>query len=119
MSNLTKGTLEWKEAVLKVNQQVLDLIEKYPELAQYMTNTDGVLGISEEGLDKVVQKQLNAAYATQSAVLSDQRNLAQTRANQENKLKSIDVLTIDQNTKEQTKKVLDTNAQARKRKIMV
>ena len=33
LEKLTVGTLEWKEALIEVNQQVLDLISKYPELA--------------------------------------------------------------------------------------
>jgi hypothetical protein len=33
LEKLTQGTKEWNEAILKINNSVLDLIEKYPELS--------------------------------------------------------------------------------------
>jgi uncharacterized protein (UPF0333 family) len=36
LENLTYGTKEWKEALHEVNQQVLELIQTYPELAKYL-----------------------------------------------------------------------------------
>jgi hypothetical protein len=43
LETLTRGTKEWTEAMLEVNQQVLDLTEKYPELIQYVKSEGGVL----------------------------------------------------------------------------
>ena len=72
LAGLTVGTEEWKQAVIDLNQQVLDLIEKYPILAKYMTSDqNGVLGISEEGLEVARQQQAAKASAYQRAVLSD------------------------------------------------
>ena len=55
---LTEGTQAWKEKLVEVNQQVLELINKYPELAQYLTTGEyGQLDISPEGWDTVLEKQ--------------------------------------------------------------
>lgn len=60
LSTLTKGTDEWKEAVSKVNEQVLGLMSSYKGLAQYVTNNDGILDISDEGLAYLQKTQLEA-----------------------------------------------------------
>ena len=60
LSTLTKGTTEWKEAVSKVNEQVLELMSSYKGLAKYVTNNDGVLEISDEGLQYLQDTQLDA-----------------------------------------------------------
>jgi hypothetical protein len=45
LEKLTQGTKEWNEAILEINNSVLDLIEKYPELAQYVKTEDGYLSL--------------------------------------------------------------------------
>lgn len=58
LEDLTYGTDEWNQALIKANQNVLDLIEKYPVLADYIQNGEyGELGISEKGWDAVIQNQ--------------------------------------------------------------
>ena len=47
LENLTRGTQEWKQAVQDVNRQILELIEKYPELAAFVESKGGVLTINE------------------------------------------------------------------------
>jgi hypothetical protein len=42
---MTEGTDEWREAVEELNQQVLELIQTYPELGAAVTNVNGVLGL--------------------------------------------------------------------------
>ena len=74
---LTYGTIEWKNALIEANQQVLDLINKYPELAQYVeTVENGRLTIPDEPLEDFYNKQLenqqNLAFASQL----DQANIA-------------------------------------------
>ena len=59
LEDLKQGTEEWYEAVQKLNEETLDLITKYPELAKYVQNVDGSLRLSEEGM----QEYLNAQYA--------------------------------------------------------
>ena len=61
LDNLTKGTDEWRAAVRKLNDEILTLLETYPELAQYVTNKDGLLSLDEAGADKFYQQQLNEA----------------------------------------------------------
>ena len=57
LNDLEKGTLEWKQAVLELNEQIIELVDKYPELAQFMTNKDGVLGLTESGINQVLENQ--------------------------------------------------------------
>jgi hypothetical protein len=45
LEELTRGTKEWNEAVLQINNSVLSLIDKYPELAQFVQGKEGVLTI--------------------------------------------------------------------------
>ena len=45
---LTRGTQEWKKAVQDTNQQILELIEKYPALAAFVESNGGVLTINEQ-----------------------------------------------------------------------
>jgi hypothetical protein len=48
LEGLTRGTEEWNDAVEEINSSVLDLVEKYPELASMMTNEGGVLTLDVE-----------------------------------------------------------------------
>ena len=59
LSKLKEGTLEFKEALIEANDKVLRLMASYPELAEYVQNNDGVLKISQEGWDIVLEKQQN------------------------------------------------------------
>lgn len=65
LSELTKGTEEWQDAVHKTNEEVLNLLDTYPELAKYISRSDdGILSISQEGLEAFSnqkEKQLSAA----------------------------------------------------------
>lgn len=62
-SVLTKGTQEWKEKLIETNQQVLNLLEKYPELSAYITRTDfGTLDIEDAGWDKIIAAQEKSLY---------------------------------------------------------
>ena len=56
LDTLTKGTLEWKQALADSNAQVLKLLDTYPELAKYLTRGEhGELELTEEGW-KVAQE---------------------------------------------------------------
>ena len=35
---MTEGTKEWRDALIEANQQVLEILNKYPELAEYVEN---------------------------------------------------------------------------------
>lgn len=57
LGELTKGTEEWNKALEESNDYVLDLIDKYPELAQYVyTDENGALAISEAGQNKLIER---------------------------------------------------------------
>ncbi|MBP5694831.1 MAG: phage tail tape measure protein, partial [Bacilli bacterium] len=58
LKDLTYGTQEWKEKLVEANQQVLELIQKMPELAAYLKKGEfGQLVIDSAGWDEVIQKQ--------------------------------------------------------------
>lgn len=89
LDNLITGTKEWKEELIKVNDQVIQLLNTYPELAKYLTrNEDGSLSLKPEGWTEVEEKAQQQANAAQSAALSssiiEQENKArQSRHNLE------------------------------------
>lgn len=57
LDELTKGTDEWKIAIQELNEQVLTLLDTYPQLAQYISNNDGILEISQAGQDALLKAQ--------------------------------------------------------------
>lgn len=74
---LTVGTSEWKKALIDSNQQVLELINKYPKLSGYITKGKyGQLDIEDEGWDKLLEAQQNryTAALTAQTGLSVQRS---------------------------------------------
>lgn len=48
LGELTKGTQEWRDAVVALNGEILSLVEAYPELASFLSNEGGVLKIDYE-----------------------------------------------------------------------
>ena len=73
IDELTKGTLEWKKALIESNQQVLKLLETYPELAGYLSKGEfGNLEIADEGWEFIQDKQLENIENTSSAVVVSQ-----------------------------------------------
>lgn len=74
---LTVETSEWKKALIDSNQQVLELINKYPKLSGYITKGKyGQLDIEDEGWDKLLEAQQNryTAALTAQTGLSVQRS---------------------------------------------
>ena len=73
LENLTKGTNEWKQALIDANAQVLELLSTYPELAKYISRgEDGQLTISDEGFDTLIKKQETSMQRAQAAAVSSQ-----------------------------------------------
>lgn len=59
LDQLTKGTTEWKQQVLELNQAVLDLIDKYPQLARYLeVGENGLLNFDEKGYSAILDEQI-------------------------------------------------------------
>ena len=86
IEELTQGTIEWREAIHTVNNEVLNLLEKYPELNAYLTRDidTGALSIRQIGLEKVQEAQLqevsnarSRSLLTQQAKLNAEFNLKQ------------------------------------------
>lgn len=73
LKSLTYGTLEWKKALVDANQQVLELLKTYPTLANYISeNEQGVLTISEEGWNTILEKQMQNVETSQNALTVSQ-----------------------------------------------
>lgn len=58
LDKLKEGSDEWKEKVRELNKEVLTLIQNYPKLAQYVSNTNGVLSIDDQGLQDYYNEQV-------------------------------------------------------------
>lgn len=72
LSECTKGTQDWRDALLDVNNTVLELLEKYPELASYVTrdSSTGQLSISDEGKQKIQDASNQAVISAQGAYVT-------------------------------------------------
>lgn len=77
IGKLQKGTLEWKQAIQEANQQVIELLDQYPQLAKYIDNIDGRLTISAEG-----QQALLAEQGQRVATLANIKTNANMQAKQ-------------------------------------
>lgn len=71
LNGLAKGTAEWKRQLLEVNSQVLELVDKYPEL-KFSTDGNGQLIIDQNSYDEVLSKQYDAMVQAQSAQATSQ-----------------------------------------------
>lgn len=74
LDKLTVGTREWRDAMAEVNSEVLDLIDKYPQLTKYVSNEGGILKISEEGMEAAKDASFANVAKTTSAKLNAQIN---------------------------------------------
>lgn len=64
LNNLIKGTAEWKEQLYDANQKILQLIQDFPDLAQYIKiGENGELYLSDEGIKK--KDELEESYKTE------------------------------------------------------
>lgn len=72
LETMVEGTEEWRDAVADVNAQVLELMSTYPELAQYVASKNGVLSISEDGL-QIVEDNMRALVQQQTLAVQAQK----------------------------------------------
>lgn len=57
LNDLVVGSTLWKDKLVEINQQVDELLAKYPELAQYVTtDKNGISTFSKEDIEKIKQK---------------------------------------------------------------
>ena len=83
LDELTTGTQEWRDAVVSLNEEVLSLIEKYPELEDLIDFKDGHLTInyeSEKG-QEILKQQHNQVVAKQNASVAANTAVAKQEIN--------------------------------------
>ena len=65
LSELTKGTEQWYDKVNELNDKVLQLIQNFPELAQYIeTDENGLLYFKENGEEEIKKIYRQRAYVS-------------------------------------------------------
>lgn len=70
IEELTEGTTEWRNAIQDANTQALELLKTYPELTKYMTrDANGLITISDEGLDILSKQEYQKVLKAQNASL--------------------------------------------------
>lgn len=80
LNQMTQGTEEWKEQVRELNQQIVDLITKYPELSKLVERDEnGLLLLNDKGLKEAVNKSQQSEIEAENRVI-----MAQRRANIDN-----------------------------------
>ena len=73
---LTKGSQEWKKALMENNQQVLDLIGTYPDLIKYLDKgQSGELIIQEQGWEQILEDQQKNYNALLAGKIATQQNI--------------------------------------------
>lgn len=88
--SLIKGTDAWKEKLIEVNNKVLELLQTYPTLAQYVSQgASGELTISSEGWDEILKQQqeklTTATYA--NTIARNQQEISNRYSNIEEEAK--------------------------------
>lgn len=78
LDSCVKGTLEWKEALDETNQQILEILQNFPDLIDYISRDiqTGLLTISDEGF-KLYESRINESYnriGLQFAQMQNQKN---------------------------------------------
>lgn len=77
LDNLVEGSAEWYAQLVKVNDQILSIIEKYPELAQYMeVGTNGELSLNTQGVEQFQEQQAQEVRANQISQMANQYKIA-------------------------------------------
>ena len=75
LEDLTYGTQEWKQALIEANEQVLKLLQTYPELAQFLERGQyDQLIVSDEGWESMIEQQQKAVLNAQGVVALSQIN---------------------------------------------
>ena len=98
LDEMTVGTQEWKDALLEVNSEVMDLIDKYPDLADAMeVDENGVMRISEEAQKEALAAKSAVNARAQSAKLAAQIAKNEAKANLDYSKLSDQAIAGDQN----------------------
>ena len=81
LKNLKKGTSEWYEEVFNINEQVNQLLEKFPELKDAVYIEDGVLKINydSDSVDKAIASAQRSTIVSRIMSQSAETAIAATR----------------------------------------
>ncbi len=83
MENLTRGTAEWNQKLMEANSYILDIIDKYPIMAQYARmGENGLMSFSPDGLNELQKVQEQQLKTSQTAVSIGQQEYLEAK-NQE------------------------------------
>ena len=77
LDNMTEETLEWKEQVIQLNGQVLELLEKIPELAAAVSLVNGRLTIDTEIAAPILEEKRQDAIAANTVAQIANAKLAE------------------------------------------
>lgn len=68
LDELVAGTKEWQEQLTKCNDEVIELLDKYPDLAQYLVvGAQGQLSLNNTGWETLESRALAAKVGTRGA----------------------------------------------------
>ena len=81
IENLTEGTTAWKNAVQELAEQITNLIELYPQLAQYVDWSKGYMSISDAGWTFLLDQQAQVVSNAQGLYLQRQMDLGKISQN--------------------------------------
>lgn len=86
LDELILGTAEWSDKLAEANQQVLELLQTFPALVNYIEKVNGRLEIADEGWEAVTEEQKKNSQSAQMAAYS--ANLEQIALEREQALKN-------------------------------
>ena len=74
IDNLIEGTQEWRDAINDANTQVLNLLDNYPALANYITtdSESGLMQLSDEGVEYLNKENASRLNAANRLKINDQ-----------------------------------------------
>lgn len=87
LDDLTVGTLEWRNALYEANQQVLDLVNKYPQLRDAMDPSGGRLTLDTSAVEKLLAEEQKRSIILSNSLA--QQNLEVARLQNEVKLENV------------------------------
>lgn len=105
IEKMVEGSQQWKEAIAEANNQAMQLLAAYPELARYMDNINGRIVISEDGLNAILEKQWLQVTQQQANALEAQvvANAAQRAKNEKDALVGKESVYYDYYTRKEIK----------------
>ena len=79
--DLTKGTKEWRQSLMEINSEVLELLEKYPDLGKYISRgKNGEMQITDAGWDHIYDEQQKAYSSAMSGQIATQMQISEIQS---------------------------------------